>query len=483
MPAPDANYGQKAGGICERTFSLAQEGRTGRTVPDDSIGQIILDLVIVFIFILINAFFSATEMAVITVNDNKIRKMAEDGSKPARKILRFIDNPGRFLAVIQVGVTLAGFLSSAFASDKFSSRLAYALDPDGSLPFLKTLSMVVVTMILSYFSLVMGELAPKRIAQKYPERVAFAAVKIVRGFDILLSPFVKLLTFSTNIILKMFGIDPNANDKNVTEEEIRMMVDVGSESGSIEDNEKEMIENIFEFNDKEVSEIMTHRTKIVSLPLEATYEEVIDIATHEKYTRIPVYRDTIDDIVGILHIKDLLGYSLHDHSKEPFSLKALLRPPLLVPETKNLSSLFKEMQKGRMQLAVIVDEYGGTSGIVSIEDMLEEIVGNIVDEFDEEEQQVQHLENGDMMVSGDTTLSDLEDILEIDLPDEDYDTIAGFVIHLLDRIPEEDEKPEVSYGNLVISVASIEDNWISKVRIHVLPQLEEDNQDNNSASD
>jgi len=452
-------------------------------VPDDSIGQIILDLAIVLFFILINAFFSATEMAVITLNDNKIRKMADDGNKPARKILRFIDNPGRFLAVIQVGVTLAGFLSSAFASDKFSSRITYAIDPDGSLPFMKTLSMILVTMILSYFSLVMGELAPKRIAQKYPERVSFAAVKIVRGFDILLSPFVKLLTFSTNLVLKMFGIDPNANDKNVTEEEIRMMVDVGSESGSIEDNEKEMIENIFEFNDKEVSEIMTHRTKIVSLPIEATYEEVIDVATHEKYTRIPVYRDTIDDIVGILHIKDLLGYSLHDHSKEPFDLKALLRPPLLVPETKNLSSLFKEMQKGRMQLAVIVDEYGGTSGIVSIEDMLEEIVGNIVDEFDEEEQQVQHLENGDLLVSGDTTLSDLEDVLEIDLPDEDYDTIAGFVIHLLDRIPEEDEKPEVSYGNLVISVVSIEDNWISKVRIHVLPQLDEENQDNMSASD
>jgi putative hemolysin len=280
-------------------------------------------------------------MAVITLNDNKIRKMADDGNKPARKILRFIDNPGRFLAVIQVGVTLAGFLSSAFASDKFSSRITHAIDPDGSLPFMKTLSMILVTMILSYFSLVMGELAPKRIAQKYPERVSFAAVKIVRGFDILLSPFVKLLTFSTNLVLKMFGIDPNANDKNVTEEEIRMMVDVGSESGSIEDNEKEMIENIFEFNDKEVSEIMTHRTKIVSLPIEATYEEVIDVATHEKYTRIPVYRDTIDDIVGILHIKDLLGYSLHDHSREPFDLKALL-PRRFSCRKRRISRLFSK---------------------------------------------------------------------------------------------------------------------------------------------
>ncbi len=442
-------------------------------MPDDSIGKFVIDLLIVLIFVLINAFFSATEMAVITLNDNKIRRMAEDGNHTARRLLRFIENPGRFLAIIQVGVTLAGFLSSAFASDKFSARLAYAIDPEGKIGFLRTLSMIVVTIILSYFSLVLGELVPKRIAQKYPEKVSFFAVRIVRAFGVVLGPFVKLLTVSTNFCLRLLGIDPNANEKNVTEEEIRMMVDVGSESGSIEDDEKEMIENIFEFNDKEVSEIMTHRTKIVSLPIDATYEEVLDLATNEKYTRIPVYQDTIDDIIGILHIKDLLGYALSGKPSGDFSLKTLLRPPLVVPETKNLSALFREMQKGRMQLAVIVDEYGGTSGIVSIEDMLEEIVGNITDEFDEDEQQIERLVNGDILVSGDTTLSDIEDALDIDLPDEDYDTIAGFVIHLLDRIPEETEHPEVTYGNVIVKVESIEDKWISKIRIRVLPTAAE----------
>lgn len=449
----------------------------------DDVGQIVIDLLIVLVFILINGFFSATEMAVITVNDNKIRLMAEEGNKAAKKILRFIDNPGRFFAVIQVGVTFAGFLSSAFASDKFSARLAAVFDPQGRLPFLQTVSMFAVTLILSYFSLVLGELVPKRLAQKYPERIAFASVKVVRGFGIIMAPFVRLLTFSTNGMLRIMGIDPNANEKNVTEEEIRMMVDVGSESGSIEDNEKEMIENIFEFNDKEVSEIMTHRTKIVSLPIEASYAEVVDIATNEKYTRIPVYRDTIDDIVGILHIKDLLGYSLYPHNEAEFSLQKLLRPPLVVPETKNLSSLFREMQKGRMQLAVVVDEYGGTSGIVSIEDMLEEIVGNITDEFDEEEQQIVRLEDGDLRVSGDTPLNELEDVLELDLPDEDYDTIAGFVIHLLDRIPDENETPEVTYANLVIKVEAVEENWISKIHIHVLPQMEEQPEENTEAQD
>ena len=413
-------------------------------------------------------------MAVITLNDNKIRRMADDGSKSAKRILRFIEKPGKFFAIIQVGVTFAGFLSSAFASDKFSVRITAALDPHGSIPILRTVSMVIVTIILSYFSLVLGELVPKRLAQKYPERIAFSSAAVVRWCGIFLAPFVKLLTVSTNIILRMMGVDPHANEKNVTEEEIRMMVDVGSESGSIEDNEKEMIENIFEFNDKEVSEIMTHRTKIISLPLDATYDEVMDIAIDERYTRIPVYKDTIDDIVGILHIKDLLGYSLRGERSGDFSLQSLLRPPLVVPETKKLSALFREMQKGRMQLAVVVDEYGGTAGIASIEDMLEEIVGNITDEFDEEEQQIVRLEDGDLLVTGDTPLSEIEDVLDIDLPDEDYDTIAGFVIHLLDRIPDETETPEVTYGNVVVTVVSIEDKWISKIRIHVLPGIDED---------
>ena len=441
-------------------------------MPDGSIGQIALDLGLVIFLIFVNAFFSATEMAVITLNDNTIRKMAEVGHKAAEKILQFIDNPGHFLATIQVGVTLAGFLSSAFAADKFSQRLTNLLDSDGSISFLPTVSMIIITIILAYFSLVLGELVPKRLAQKYPERVAYTAAGIVRGFGYLMAPFVKLLTVSTNLLLRAIGIDPNAVDKNVTEEEIRMMVDVGSESGSIEDEEKEMIQNIFEFNDKEVSEIMTHRTKLVALPVSATYDEVLETAINERYTRIPIYDGTIDDIVGILHIKDLLGIALKDEGdKANFMLPELMRPPLVVPETKNLSSLFAEMKKGGMQLAVIIDEYGGTAGIATIEDMLEEIVGNITDEFDDEEdQKMTILPDGDILFSGDTSLNDVEDVLRIDLPDEDYDTIAGFVIHLLDRIPEESETPEVTYGNVEIKVVSVEDKWISKVRIHVIPQ-------------
>ncbi len=441
------------------------------------VGSIILDLLIVLIFILINAFFSATEMAVITLNDNKIRKMADEGHKGARRVLKFVEAPGTFLATIQVGVTLAGFLSSAFAADKFAGRLTNLIDPAGKIGFLKTLSMFVITIILAYFSLVLGELVPKRVAQKYPDRVAFVAAVIVKGFGIFMTPFVTLLTFSTNVILRILGIDPDAKDRNVTEEEIRMMVDVGSESGSIENEEKQMIENIFEFNDKEVSEIMTHRKKIVSLPVDATFDEVMDVATNEKYTRIPVYKDTIDEIVGILHIKDLLGYSLSSERNGDFSLEKLLRQPLVVHETKKLSSLFHEMKKGSMQMAVVVDEYGGTMGITTIEDMLEEIVGNITDEFDDEEQQIQVLPEGEYLISGDTTLSDLESILGIDLPDEDYDTIAGFTIQLLDRIPEKGETPEVQFKNICIRVEQVDNKWISKLRVRILPEEDEEDEE------
>ena len=326
---------------------------------------------------------------------------------------------------------------------------------------------MLITLVLSYFSLILGALVPKRVAQKYPEKWAFAASGLVRGFGIIAKPFVRFLTFYTNAVLRLFRIDPDDNDKEVTEEEIRMMVDVGSESGNIEEGEKEMIEKVFEFNDKEVSEIMTHRKKIVSLPIDASYEEVMRVAKNEKFTRIPIYRDTIDDIEGILHIKDLLGVS-----EEKFSLSSLMRTPLVVHETKKISSLFNEMKTCGMQMAVVLDEYGGTMGICTIEDMLEELVGNITDEFDEEEQEVIRLSNGDYIVAGDMTLSDLEGVLDMELDDEEYDTIAGLVIQLLDRVPEEREKPVVTYKNLSIKVLHVQERWISRVLIHVLPKEE-----------
>ena len=436
-------------------------------------GDLIFDLLVVIFFVLVNAFFSGTEMAVISLNDTKMRKLAEDGDKNASRILVFLNNPGTFLATIQVGVTLAGFLSSAFAANNFAGRLALIVDPDSIRKWPVPVFTVLITIVLSYFSLVLGELVPKRIAQKNPEKWAFRAYGVVRAFGIITKPFVKFLTASTNLMLRLFKIDPNEKDKEVTEEEIRMMVDVGSESGNIEDTEREMIDNVFEFNDKEVSEIMTHRKKITAIPDDATYKEAVKVASEERYSRIPVYNGTIDDIVGILHIKDLLGVS-----EETYDLSELMRDPLIVHESRKISSLFSEMKKGGLQMAVIVDEYGGTMGICTIEDMLEELVGSITDEFDDEERQnLIQLSNGDLIVAGDTTLSDLEGLLDIEFEDDEYDTIAGLVIQNLDRVPEEREKPIVTYKNLSIKVLHVEDRWISKVLIHKLPEVSEDGED------
>lgn len=445
----------------------------------DGAGSTLIELLVVFVLICVNAFFAGTEMAVITLNDAKIRKMSEDGNKKAKTVLGFIENPGSFLSTIQVGVTFAGFLSSAFASSSFAEKLTNILDPNGLHSWIKTLSTILITIILSFFSLVLGELFPKRIAQRYPEKWSFAAAGVVGFFSKITKPFVMLLTFSTNSLLKLCRIDPDEKDPEVTEEEIRMMVDVGSESGTIEDSEKEMIQNIFEFNDKEVSEIMTHRKKIVSLPIDAEYETVMRLAKSEKYTRIPVYKDTIDDIVGILHIKDLLGFEMMTDKKK-FNLSKIIREPLFVHETRKISKLFAEMKTCGMQMAVILDEYGGTMGIATMEDMLEEIVGNISDEFDDDEHACIKLSNGDLVVEGDMTLSDLENIIGIELTDDDYDTIAGLVITLLDRVPEDNEKPVVKYKNLDIKVLRVQERWISKVMIHINPITESMGDDSNS---
>ena len=440
-------------------------------------GNITIDLLVVIFFILVNAFFSGTEMAVISLNDTKIRKLAEDGDRNAKHMLLFLENPGTFLATIQVGVTLAGFLSSAFAANNFAGRLALLVDPDSVKRWPEPLFTILITIVLSYFSLILGELVPKRVAQNNPEKWAYRSYRIVRGFGIVTRPFVRFLTASTNAVLRLIKIDPNDNDKEVTEEEIRMMVDVGSESGNIEDTEKEMIDNVFEFNDKDVSEVMTHRKKIIAVPDDASYDDVMKVATDERFTRIPVYSGTIDDIIGILHIKDLLGVT-----RESFDLSELMRDPLIVHESRKVSSLFNEMKAGGIQMAVIVDEYGGTMGICTIEDMLEELVGSITDEFDEEEKQnLIKLSNGDLIVAGDTTLSDLEGILDMELEADEYDTIAGLVIQHLDRVPEEREKPIITYKNLSIKVLHVEDRWISKVLIHVAPKGVPDDPSGNSS--
>lgn len=440
-------------------------------------------IIILVILIFINGFFSAAEFSIVSSNKNKVRKLADEGSKSAQRLLKLVSNTSGFLATIQVGVTFAGFLSSAFASDAFAEKLWRLLDPSGNIPAIRTVSMVLITLLLSYFSLVFGELVPKRIALQNPEKMAQGVAGIIRGFSLVMWPFTKLLTVSTNLILRIFGINPDATEASVTEEEIRMMLDASGEEGNIQITEKEMIDNIFELNDKEVSEIMTHRTNVVALPIDASFEEAVDLCCDEKFSRLPVYEENMDDIVGVLHIKDMLQFLARDRA-DHFDLRKLMRQPFVTPETKTIDALFREMQQARAQFAIVIDEYGGTAGIVTIEDLIEEIVGNIQDEYDDEEAEIVQESEDTFLVDGRTDPSDVAKAIPsfVEPEDDDFDTIAGYLIYLLDRIPDENEYPEIREQNLLFKVVEMDEKRISKIRITVLPpeEKEEDGDDEES---
>lgn len=454
-------------------------------VPAEVSGNIWGQIILLFALILCNAFFAASEIAIISLNDAKLRRMAEDGHKKAKQVLALTDDTSRFLATIQVGVTLAGFLTSATAAQSLSAPLANwfielvpALASRAGL--VQSVSVVVITLLMSYFSLVLGELVPKRIAMQKAEKLAFAFIGILRGVAFLTRPFVKILSLSTNALVRLFGMDPHADEENVTEEEIRMMVDVGEEKGVIEETQKDMINNIFEFDDLTAGEIMTPRTDVAALDVEDDLSEALSIAVEQGYSRLPVYEEDIDHIIGILHIKDLLPYVGQKLPKE-VSLRSLLRDTYFVPETKHCGDLFNEMTAKRMQMAVVVDEYGGVAGIVSMEDLLESIVGNMQDEFDQEEEEITQLADNAFEVDGSISMEELRELLNVELPEGDYDTVAGFLMEQLGRIPDPDEHPQVEFRNVVFTVQKMDDRRIEEVHIEVQPI--EDDQDGEKKDD
>lgn len=420
-------------------------------------------IIILIILILINAFFASAEIAFISLNDAKIDIQAKEGNKKAKKIQNMLKNPSKFLATIQIGVTLAGFLSSAFASDTFADKLAPVLNtwlPSLSISTWKSISIIIITIILSYFTLVFGELVPKRIAMKYYEKVSFASIGVIKTISVITAPFVKFLTFSTNIVSKLFGVTGEEED-NVTEEEIRMMVDVGEEKGTIEEEEKEMINNVFEFNDKFVSEIMVPRNKIFALDIDMTIAEVIEKLSEDKrYSRIPVYDENMDNIKGIIYIKDLLISNKNKNSK----IKSLVKEAYFVSETKRVNELFQELRKDKKQIAIVLDEYGGTAGMVTMEDILEEIVGEIYDEYDKETDKFKKIDNNTFLFDASIALYDVEKFLDIDIDEEDVDTLGGYLIKKLDRIPKDGEKPIVETEKVTYKIEKVKDRKILKVK-------------------
>lgn len=421
-------------------------------------------IAVLVVLILLNAYFAASEIAFISLNDAKIEKQAKEGNKKAKQIYKMLKNPSKFLATIQIGITLAGFLSSAVASDAFADKLAPMLN--NLLPMLgtdtwRTISIILITILLSFFTLVFGELVPKRLAMKYYEKVSFGTIGVIRGISFITAPFVKLLTFSTNVISKIFGVKEN-EEEIVTEEEIKMMIDEGEEKGTIDQEEKELLNNVFEFNDTTASEIMTPRIDIFALKISQDLYEVLDELDDYKYSRIPVYEDTIDNIKGIILIKDILK-DLRD--KKKINIKKLIKEVHFVPESVPIDKLFRQLQRNKMQMAIVIDEYGGTAGLVTMEDILEELVGNIFDEHDEEELEYELIDENTYMVNGNISIGDLEKIIGIEISDGDYETLSGYLLGKLEELPPEGEETIIEDGKLTYKIEEYEDKRIKRVKI------------------
>lgn len=441
--------------------------------PDSN--SIILQLVILLILIGVNAFFAMSEIAIVTFNDNKLKKLAEDGNKRAATLYKMVQQPSKFLSTIQIGVTMAGFLAAGSAAEQFAEPVAQLMSPVIPYSMAEPIALFVITLILGYFNLVLGELVPKRIAMHNPEKVSLAVAPIVRFVFTIAKPLVALLSVSTNAILKLLHIDPTSQTEQVTEEEIRMMVDVGNEEGSIEKDEADMIDNIFEFDDITAEDVMTHRTDVAAVENTATVMDVIHLAMEKGFSRIPVYEEDIDNIIGIVYAKDMLQCiteTAEEMSSQPIT--PFIRKAIFVPESNRCADLFKTFKEKKMQMAIVVDEYGGTSGIVTMEDLLESIVGNMQDEYDHEEEEYQKVSDNVFTLDGSMSLEDVEELLGTNIDsEEDYDTLSGLITDTLDRIPAKNEHPSVRIGNVEFTVLMTEERRIAKLRAEILPETEQ----------
>lgn len=425
--------------------------------------QVFIDFLLILVLILINGFFAASEIAIISVNRNKISMQAQEGDKKALLIQKLFKEPSKFLATIQVGITLTGFLASASAAVSISTYFSQYLKRL-NIPFSDQISLLLVTLFISYITLVLGELLPKRLALQNPEKIAFNIIGTIVFISKITAPFVKILTLSTNFFAKLFGVGATYEEEKVTEDEIRMMIDVGEENGVLNETEKEMIDGIFEFDDTLAKEVMTPRTAVFAIDINSPLEEIIHQIIEEQYSRIPVYDGDIDNIVGILYMKDLF-VEMASKRLDEISIKDLLRPAYFVPDTKKIDRLFRELQASKNHMAILIDEYGGVSGIITIEDLIEEIVGNIADEYDEDVKDFQKLDSNVYIVDALVSIDEVNEKLNLKLPTEYHDTIGGFVLNLIGNIPETGES--VQFENITFTVEKIDEKRIEQIKIQI----------------
>lgn len=443
-------------------------------MSSDPSTPVMAQIIFLIFLIFIHAYFAAAEMSIVSINKNKIKLLAQEGNKKAAMLRELLEKPNVFLSTIQVVITLAGFLASASAAVGMSDNLGELLTNLG-LPYGRYIAILVVTIVLSYVTLVFGELYPKRIALQHAETIALHVVQPIIILSKLTRPFVWILSSSVNILLWITKQKIKIDDEEFSEDEVMSMLEFGQETGLLKEKGRKMINRIFAFDDKLAYEVMTPRTDVFYIDINDPTEEYIDELMELRYSRIPVYEDDSDNIIGILHIKDYLIKARED-GFENVDIKSILRKPYFVPETKNIDSLFFDLQSSKQHIAILIDEYGGFSGIVTMEDIIEEVMGDIDDEYDEEELPIERIDDNTFIVDGFINLDNLDEKLNLNLQSENSETLGGLLIDLLGEIPDEDEPEErvIEYENCVFKIESVKERRIEKVKLYIVPNPNED---------
>ena len=421
---------------------------------------------ILFLLTAINAFFASAEMAIVSLNKNRMKMLANEGNKKAAILYKLIEEPTNFLSTIQVGITLAGFFASASAATGISQDFGQFLSNMG-IPYGSEIAFAGVTIILSYFTLVFGELVPKRIALKKSETIAMLSLKPILLISKIVLPFVKILSMSTYLIVKLLGLDSEGDEQRVTKEEIKSLIEEGEEYGAINESEKDMIEGIFEFNDKKTEKIMIPRTEVYCIDIEDELESYLDELLESKFSRVPVYDESIDNIIGILYIKDFI-IEAKKKGFENVNIREILQKPYFVHEGKNIHSLLKSMQSSKMHMAVVIDEYGGFSGIVTVKDLIEEITGELNDCDDDDEDEIKQIDSKTFLVDGITPLDEINEKLQLELECKEVDTLSGFIINLIGKIPSKEDEMDINYKNINFKIDKFNEKRIEKILINIL---------------
>lgn len=424
------------------------------------------DIFLITILIIINAFFAMSEIAIVSLNKNKINMLVDDGNKKAILLKKLLDEPSKLLATIQVGITLAGFFASASAATGMSDTFGRVLE-NADIPYGKQIALVVITVVISFITLLFGELVPKRIGLQKSEKVAMFAVKPIMYIAKITLPFVRFLSFTTNFFIRLMGFSADDLEEKVSREELKSLIEVGQEHGVINKTEREMIEGIFDFDDTIAKEVMTPRTDVFIVDINSSNFDVIDNILEEQYSRIPVYEGDIDNIIGIIYLKDLF-IEYKKNGIDEINIRKIMRKPYFVPETKNIDDLFRELQSTNNHMAILIDEYGGFSGIVTIEDLVEEVMGNIFDEYDDVETDIRKVDKNTFIIDGLMSIDDVNEHLDLELESDISDTIGGFVITLIGRIPSNEEETVIEYQNLIFKVEEINERRIEKVKIIIV---------------